>query len=71
MLKIRRLAPFDYNQIRKMIEYVQPGIVSNIFHESKFTLFPVDVLHNLLPLEMRFLPESYVAVEGSKAVVSP
>ncbi|MFH0702094.1 MAG: GNAT family N-acetyltransferase, partial [bacterium] len=61
MTKIHRLKLTDIQKIKEMMEYVKPGVASNIFFEGKFTLFPVDILHDLLPINKKFLQECYVA----------
>ena len=66
MTKIRKLTPLDIAKIQKMIDYLEPGISSNILSDRKFTIFPLDILHDFLPVQMRFLQESYVAVEDSE-----
>jgi len=64
MAKIKRLNSSDIRKIQEMVEYIQPGISPNIFSEENFVLFPIDMLHSLLPSNLKFLQESYVAKEN-------
>ncbi|OGH99686.1 MAG: hypothetical protein A2104_05120 [Candidatus Melainabacteria bacterium GWF2_32_7] len=63
MIKIRKLKPADIRKIQEMVEYIQPGHSSSFVSEDYFTLFPLDLFHNLLPPNMRFLQECFVAAE--------
>ncbi len=66
MIKIRKLTPFDINKFKKMIDYVELGLSVNPVAEGEFTFFPFDVIHDFLPINIKFLQECYVAVENSK-----
>lgn len=66
MAKIRKVKSSDIKQIQKMIEYVGPGLVSNTLYENNFTLFPFNMVQEFMPLNLKVLPECYVAVEGKK-----
>lgn len=63
MTKIRKLKPSDIKKVQEMVEYIHPGISSSFVSEGYFSLFPLDMAHNLLPPNMKFLQECYVAVE--------
>ena len=49
-----------------MIEYIGIGTPSNIIDEGVFRLLPFEAFHNLLPMNLKFLQENYVAMEGKK-----
>lgn len=66
MAKIRKLRTTDIPEIHKMIEYIKPELASIIVSEKKFTFFPFTVLHDILPVNMKFLQECYVAVENNQ-----
>ncbi|EKE02201.1 MAG: hypothetical protein ACD_20C00411G0002 [uncultured bacterium] len=66
MIKIRKLKPTDIKRVQEMVEYIHPGHSSDFVSEDYFTLFPLDLFHNLLPPNMRFLQECFVAVEDKK-----
>lgn len=66
MIKIRKLKISDIEKIHKMIEYIYPeNTVSNQFYEGEPVIFPFDFLHSLIPVNMKFLQESYVAADGN------
>lgn len=64
MTKIIPLRYSDMGKVRKMIEYVSPDISRD--RASEETYFPFNGLHGLLPVNLKFLQESYVAVEGEE-----
>lgn len=66
MTKIRPLKPSDMKEVRVMIEYIKPGISSIRLSEEYFIMFPLDLVHSFLPLNMKFLQESYVAIENKE-----
>lgn len=66
MARIIPLRHSDIEKVRKMIEYVSPEISSERLNEETFVHFLLNILHGLLPLDLKFLQESYVAVEGKE-----
>jgi len=66
MAKIRKLKTLDIKKFQEMIEYISPGLASNLAYEGIFRLLPFAAIHNLLPINLKFLQECYVAVEGKK-----
>lgn len=62
MISIRRLTYFDAPKIKKMISYLG--------NEDKFsrtiTIDACALLHELLPLKYKFLPESYILLENNE-----
>lgn len=64
MAKIRKLSILDRPKIKEMISFLTLDVSS---HYSKiFVPFPIDIAHSLLPLKYKWLPESYVGVNGKK-----
>ena len=64
MIKIRKLRDSDIDKIQKMIEYIYPGsTMINQLYEGKLTIAPLDFLHSLAPINLKFLQESYVAAD--------
>lgn len=66
MTKIIPIRQSDTKKIMKMIEYVSPGMSPEMIGDKNFSHFPVNILHNTLPVHMKFLQESYVAVENDE-----
>lgn len=66
MAKIRHILPNDIKKIQELIEYIKPGFSATRLFEENFTAFPLDFLHNLLPLNLKFFQESYIAVENKE-----
>lgn len=60
MSKIRQLKAKDLKRIREMIEYVDS---SSPVMDYRYIPFPLNLVHNWLPLNFKFLSESYVAIE--------
>lgn len=68
MAKIRQLKHQDIKKIQAMIQYVVPGVASNLISEDKFIMYPLNLIHNLLPVHMKFFQETYVAVEKNEVL---
>lgn len=66
MAKIRRLTLFDIKKLQELVSCLDFGVSSEEITESDFTPFPVDVLHDLLPMNQKFLQESYIAIEKNE-----
>jgi hypothetical protein len=66
MTRIIPLRYSDMEKVRKMIEYVSPDISKDRVNEKTFVCFPFNGLHELLPVNLKFLQECYVAVEGEE-----
>lgn len=66
MAKIIPLRYSDMEKVRKMIEYVSPGLSSGRLSEEIFVPFPFNTFHSIIPLHFKFLQECYVAVEGKE-----
>ncbi len=66
MIKIIPLRPSDIKKIVKMIEYVSPGMSPDMIGDKNFIHFPFNIVHNFLPVHMKFLQECYVAVEDNE-----
>ncbi len=66
MIKIVPIRHSDIKKIKKMIEYVTPGISPDVFDDRCLTHFPFNVIHGILPVNLKFLQECYVAVEDDE-----
>ncbi len=66
MIKIIPIRHFDVKKVIKMIEYVTPGLSPGMIDDGAFITFPFNVFHGLLPLNWKFLQETYVAVENNE-----
>ena len=66
MTRIIPLRYSDMEKVRKMIEYVSPDISVDKVNGETFVHFPFNVLHRFLPVRLKFLQESYVAIEGEE-----
>lgn len=62
MANIKNLALFDKKRLRKMDSFVESELNLSIFD-----IFPVDLIHSMLPFKLKFLDESYVALENNEA----
>lgn len=61
MARIRKSAYFDKYKLKKMISFLSTDAIN---HYTKVLMnCPFNIFHDLLPLKMKFLPESYVLVE--------
>lgn len=66
MTRIIPLRYSDTEKVRKMIEYVSPGISLDKLNDEVFVQFPFNFLHRLLPLNLKFSQECYVAEEENE-----
>ena len=64
MARIRRLSCLDIPKISKMIEYLDNNDNDKFTHDLRNEAFTM--LHTMLPLKYKFLPESYVLCEGKE-----
>ena len=62
MTRIRKLFCFDYPKIKKMISYL--GSDENDQFLKAIMEEPAGILNNILPLQYKFKPESYILLEG-------
>ena len=70
MVRIRKTNYFDKFRLKKMISQTVSFLGSDaVDHYTKvFMHFPLNELHNLLPLKLKFAPESYVMEEGKNII---
>ena len=61
MSKIRKLYFFDKKNVQEMISFLNNSVSDNYINHIMFN--PLIPLHHLLPLKLKFLPESYVLKE--------
>ena len=66
MTKIVPIRHCDIKKIIKMIEYVSPGLSPGMIGDKIFIPSPFNIFHQWLPLNWKFLPECYVAVENNE-----
>ena len=63
-MKIRKLSCFDFPKIKRMISYL--GTTADAKFVSAFFSFPIDSVNSILPLKLRFRPESYILLEKNE-----
>lgn len=63
MSKIRKLYYFDKKKTQEMISFLNNNVNDNYITHIMFN--PFMPLHHLLPLKLKFLPESYVLIEDN------
>lgn len=66
MVRIRKTNYFDKFKLKKMISFLSSDIINH--YTKVFTNFPINIIHYLLPLKMKFLPESFV-IEDNKDII--
>lgn len=64
--KIRKVNYFDKFKLKKMISFLSSDAVDR--YTKVFMNFPFYLVHSLLPLNFKFLPESYV-IEENKEII--
>ena len=62
MIKIRKANYFDKFQLKKMISFLSSDAIN--YYNKIFSNVPFIYFHYLLPLKLKFLPESYVIAEN-------
>lgn len=62
-MQIRRLTYFDYPKLKKLVSYLCDG--NDKFAKSILDA-PVSILNSLLPLSIKFKPESFIFVENNE-----
>jgi len=62
MVRIRKANYFDKFKLKKMISFLSSDAIAH--YTNVFKGFYFNTLHNLLPLGLKFLPESYVIEEN-------
>lgn len=66
MVRIRKLRCLDKYRLKKMISFLSSDAIN---HYTKVLMnYPFNVIHDFLPLKFKFLPESYVLVEGKEII---
>lgn len=66
MVRIRKAGYFDKLKLEKMISFLSSDAINQ--YTKVFMNFPFNVLHDFLPLNYKFLPESYV-IEENKEII--
>ena len=62
MTKIRKLYYFDKKNAQEMISFLNDNVNDNYINHVMFN--PFLPLHHLLPLKLKFLPESFILKDG-------
>lgn len=66
MVRIRKANYFDKFKLKKMISFLSSDIINH--YTKVFMNFPLNTFHDLLPLSLKFLSESYV-IEENKNII--
>lgn len=66
MVRIRKANYFDKFKFKKMISFLSSDAINH--YTKVFMIFPFNFFHDLLPLSVKFLPESYV-IEENKEII--
>lgn len=66
MVRIRKINYFDRFKLKKMISFLSSDAINH--YTKVFMSFPFNSVHDLLPLKLKFLPESYV-IEENKDII--
>lgn len=66
MVRIRKANYFDKFKLKKMISFLSSDIINH--YTKVFMNFPFNLVHDLLPLNLKFLPESYVVEENNNII---
>ena len=64
MAKIRRLTCIDYPKLKRLISYLCNGEEEDLAHSLMQE--PFGILNTLLPLELKFKPESFILIEDNE-----
>ena len=66
MVRIRKANYFDKFRFKKMISFLSNDLINH--YTKVFMNFPFNLIHDVLPLRIKFLPESYV-IEDNKEII--
>ena len=66
MVRIRKANYFDKFRFKKMISFLSNDLINH--YTKVFMNFPFNIIHDVLPLRIKFLPESYV-IEDNKEII--
>lgn len=66
MVRIRKATYFDKFKLKKMISFLSSDAIS--YYTKGFMNLPLNILHDLLPLSLKFFPESHV-IEENKDII--
>lgn len=61
MANVKNLAFLDKKKLKKLNSFVESELNLSVFYN-----FPIDFFHNLLPFKLKFLDESFVALENKE-----
>lgn len=66
MVRIRKTNYFDKFKLKKMISFLSADVIDH--YTKVFSYSPFSLLHDFLPLNLKFLPESYI-IEENKDII--
>lgn len=66
MVRIRKANYFDRFKLKKMISFLSSDAINH--YTKAFMNFPFNTVHDVLPLNLKFLPESYVIEENNDII---
>lgn len=66
MVRIRRANYFDKFKLKKMISFLGTDAIN--YYTKVFMNLPFNFIHDLLPLDLKFLPESHVLEEDGNII---
>jgi hypothetical protein len=66
MAKIRKINFFDNLKRKNFDDYINSACFSKPEYEKLTQFFPINFIHNFLPANLKFLEETYIAVEEGK-----
>ncbi len=66
MARIRKVGYFDKYRLKKMISFLSSDAINN--YTKVFMHFPFNIIHDLLPLSLKFMPESFVLAEDNDII---
>lgn len=64
MVRIRKATYFDKFKLKKMISFLSSDAIN--YYTKGFMNLPLNIIHDLLPLRLKFLPESHVIEENKQ-----
>lgn len=67
MIKIRKSNCFDKFRLKKILSFLSDDAVKH--YTMVLKAFPYMTLHDLLPLQLKFLPETYIVEDNKKQIL--
>jgi hypothetical protein len=63
MAKIRKINFFERLKVKKFNDYINSVCFFKSMRENFLPIFPVSLIHDFLPVHLKFLTETYIAIE--------